>query len=80
MRGDRLHATLAGVVAAVAAEATRLRWDAAWAAICRVADHGQPDIASLAAKDLLGLRDDSWPLPTCIEVFAPILELAGDFE
>lgn len=76
-RGDLVHAALGSVVAAVAARLTRERWEAAWAVLgqARQARHG--DVAAVAARPLMGLRRQGWPVPQSVDGFAPILTAAG---
>ncbi|MDA8062158.1 MAG: ATP-binding protein [Actinomycetota bacterium] len=78
MRGDRLHASLLGLVSALGRSPTQERWEAAWAVLHRVVEHGAADVAALAAHDLLRLRDQAWALPERIEVFSSILVLTGE--
>lgn len=76
-RGDRLHAVLASVVAAVSGDRSRGRWEAAWEVLARVVDAGGADVAAVAARSLASMRDPSWPAPFALDAFLPLLRSAG---
>lgn len=77
-RGDRQLAFLTAVVAAVRAEPTRQRWDAAWRVLEKAVAIGAPDIAAQAALDLAVLRNGTdWPAPPALDAFVEVLRLSG---
>lgn len=76
-RGDRLHAVLASVVAAVGDRPTLERWESAWALLGRVVDDGRADVAAVAAGTLAPLRRPTWPAPVALDTFLPLLRSAG---
>ena len=79
-RGDRAYAALAAVTAAVLADNTAARWEAAWQAIA-VAARKQPDIAIVAVRSLTANRPDgARPAAETLTTMAPILRTAGLFE
>ena len=77
-RGDRAHAALSAVAAAVAADPTEQRWLAGWKVLARAADKGA-DVAALAARVLAGCRPDGVAAPAELKRFAPLLREAGLF-
>jgi hypothetical protein len=79
-RGDRAYAALAAVTAAVLADNTTARWEAAWQAIA-VAAGKQPDIAIAAVRSLIEHRPDgAVPAAGALTVMAPVLRTAGLFD
>lgn len=77
-RGDRAHAALSAVAAAVAADPTEQRWLAGWKVLGRAADKGA-DVAALAARVLAQCRPEGVSAPTELKRFAPLLREAGLF-
>lgn len=75
-RVDLLLAALAGVVAAVAADPTLERWEAAWDVLSVACDAGRADVAAMSATALVELRRDDWPAPRGAAAFAPLLRAA----
>lgn len=57
-RGDRAYAALAAVTAAVIANNTADRWEAAWQAIAAATGQSQSDIAVAAVRSLIAHRPD----------------------
>jgi hypothetical protein len=77
-RGDRQFAVLSAVTAAVAANPTVERWEAAFVVIEQVVTRGAPDVAAIAARTLAehapaGLQT----LPPAMVALAPVLANAG---
>jgi MoxR-like ATPase len=80
-RGDRAYAALASVTAAVLADNTPARWEAAWAAISAAAGGHHADIAVAAVRTLTAHRPDgAVPPPDVLLKMAPVLRTAGLFE
>ena len=79
MRPDRIYATLAGVLAAVATTTTPDRWTAAIRLCASAAHAGAIDSAVPIVRALVrdGLRPEGTPPPPEIAVFAGALALAG---
>ena len=79
MRPDRVHATLQGVLAAVAADPAPQRWSAAMAACVAAAQGCGVDPAVPVVRSLLRgtLRPPGAALPAGMDVFAAPLALAG---
>jgi hypothetical protein len=75
-RGDRLHAMLSAVAAAVAAKPTVERWLAGWRVLAR-AGEGAPDVAAVAARVLARCRPPRAVAPPEVKLFAPVLKDAG---
>jgi hypothetical protein len=75
-RGDRAHAALSAVAAAVAANPTEQRWLAGWKVLARAADKGA-DVAALAARVLAQCRPEGVAAPAELKRFAPVLREAG---
>jgi hypothetical protein len=78
-RGDRAHAALSAVAAAVAENPTPDRWLAAWKVLGGASEKGA-DVAALAARVLARCRPDGVPAPKELRLFAPLLREAGLFE
>jgi hypothetical protein len=79
-RGDRAYAALAAVTAAVLADNTKERWEAAWQAVA-VAAGKQPDIAVVAVRSLIAHRPEgAVPAANALTTMAPVLRTAGLFE
>jgi len=74
-RGDRAHAALSAVAAAVAANPTEQRWLAGWKVLGRAAEKGA-DVAALAARVLAQCRPDGVAAPKELKRFAPLLREA----
>ncbi|HEU5416368.1 MAG TPA: AAA family ATPase [Streptosporangiaceae bacterium] len=80
-RGDRAYAALASVTAAVLADNTAERWEAAWHAVAVAADGGHADIAVAAIRSLISHRPDGGVPPArALTRMAPVLRTAGLFE
>lgn len=62
-RGDLVHATLAAVVDAVARDTARVRWEAAWRLVARLAVTVPVDLLAAPAMQLAALRRPEWELP-----------------
>jgi len=75
-RLDLVLACLAGVVAAVSADLTLERWEAAWAVLAVACDAGRTDLAAVSAVALVDLRADGWRAPRSAAAFAPALHSA----
>lgn len=75
-RGDRAHAVLTSVAAAVAADATVDRWAAGWRVLGRAGEQA-PDVAAMAARILVRCRPDGAPTPSEAAAFLPLLRDAG---
>jgi MoxR-like ATPase len=75
-RGDRAFAALTAIAAAVAAQPTVQRWNAAWKVFGRAGD-AAPDAAAVAARTLVRSRPDGAPVPPEVAQFAPMLRAAG---
>lgn len=79
-RGDRAYAALAAITAAVLANNTAARWEAAWRAVA-VAAGQQPDISVAAVRSLIAHRPDgAAPSAEALVTMAPVLRTAGLFE
>jgi hypothetical protein len=80
-RGDRAYAALAAIVAAVLADNTATRWEAAWEAIAAAASRSQPDIAVVAVRSLVANRPDGAVPPAAVlTTMTPVLRTAGLLE
>jgi len=80
-RGDRAYAALTAITAAVLADNTAERWEAAWEAISAVTESRQADIAMAAVRTLVVHRPDgAAPPPDVLIKMAPVLRTAGLFE
>jgi hypothetical protein len=80
-RGDRAYAALASVTAAVIANNTPERWEAAWTAISAATGEGQADIAVAAVRSLIAHRPDGAVPPAhVLTKMTPVLRTAGLFE
>jgi len=75
-RGDRTHAILSSVAAAVAANPTPERWLAGWRVLGRVGETA-PDVAAVAARVLAGCRPPKAAAPPEVKLFLPLLKDAG---
>ncbi len=71
-RGDRAHAALAAIVAAVASVPTKSRRAAAWNIIARAAAV-KPDVAVVAAQKLAEFQPDGERVPAGVSALLPIL-------
>jgi hypothetical protein len=80
-RGDRAYAALASVTAAVLADNTPQRWEAAWHAIAAATGGSQSDIAVAAVRSLIAHRPDgAVPPGDVLTKMTPVLRTAGLFE
>jgi hypothetical protein len=75
-RGDRTHAVLSSVAAAVAANPTVERWLAGWRVVGRVGER-TPDVAAVAARVLAACRPPKAAAPPEVKLFLPLLRDAG---
>ncbi len=75
-RGDRTHAIVSSVAAAVAANPTPERWLAGWEVLGRVGESA-PDVAAVAARVLAGCRPPKAAAPPQVKLFLPLLKDAG---
>ena len=72
-RGDRVHAVLSSVAAAVAANPTIDRWLAGWKVLGK-AGESTPDVGAVAARVLVKCRPPQAPAPPEAKLFAPLLQ------
>jgi hypothetical protein len=77
-RGDKQFAVLSAITAAVIADCTKERWEAAFSVVEQAVARGVPDVAAVAARALAqhppaGL--DS--LPSSLTALAPVMGKAG---
>ena len=72
-RGDRVHAVLSSVAAAVAANPTIDRWLAGWKVLGK-AGQTTPDVGAVAARVLVKCRPPKAPAPPEAKLFAPLLQ------
>jgi MoxR-like ATPase len=80
-RGDRAYAALAALTAAVIADNTAERWQAAWTAIAAATADEQADLAVVAVRSLIAHRPDGAAPPAhVLTKMAPVLRAAGLFE
>jgi MoxR-like ATPase len=80
-RGDRAYAALAAVTAAVIANNTASRWEAAWQAIAAATRTSQSDIAVAAVRSLIAHRPEgAVPPAEVLTKMTPVLRIAGLFE
>lgn len=80
-RGDRAYAALAAVTAAVLADNTPQRWEAAWQAIAAGTGDHHGDIAVAALRSLISHRPDgATPPGDVLAQMAPLLRTAGMFD
>ncbi|HVL92659.1 MAG TPA: MoxR family ATPase [Acidimicrobiales bacterium] len=75
-RGDRAHAVLSALAAAVVARPTPERWLAAWR-VLGVAGQQAPDVAAVAARVLARCKPRGATAPPEVKLFAPLLKDAG---
>lgn len=75
-RGDRTHAVLSSVAAAVAARSTPERWLAGWKVVGKVGREA-PDVAAVAARVLAACRPPQTAAPPEVKLFLPLLKDAG---
>lgn len=75
-RGDRAHAALMSVAAAVGANPTVERWAAGWEVLGRAGER-VPDVAAVAARSLVRSRPPGAPTPPQAAAFLPLLRDAG---
>ncbi len=80
-RGDRAHAALSAVTAAVLADNTPHRWEAAWRAIAAATEDSHGDIALASIRILIKHRPDGAKPPGAVLTqMAPLLRTAGLFD
>lgn len=80
-RGDRAYAALAALAAAVLADNTVPRWEAAWQAIASATSNRHSDIAVAVVRSLIAHRPEGAAPPTGVLTgMAPVLRTAGLFE
>lgn len=75
-RGDRVHAILSAVAAAVAARPTVERWLAGWRVLGRAGEQA-PDVAAVAAQVLARCQPPGAVPPPEVKLFAALLKEAG---
>lgn len=75
-RGDRVHAILSAVAAAVAARPTTERWLAGWRILARAGEQ-TPDVAAVAAQVLARCQPPGAIPPPEVRLFAALLKEAG---
>lgn len=77
-RGDKAHATLASVAAAVLAKNTKQRWENGIQIMLNAANAGGTDIAAIACRSLLkGGMPAGAVIPDDIDRFFPMFQAAG---
>jgi hypothetical protein len=80
-RADRAHAALSALAAAVVADPTPERWQAAWRAVAVGARGSQPDVAVAAVRTLVAHRPaGARPPSDVLRTMTPLLRSAGMFE
>lgn len=80
-RGDRAHATLASIAAAVAADPTPQRWEAAWSALAVGMSTDHPDLVVGPMRALVRSRPEGARAPAnALRELAPLLRSAGLLE
>lgn len=80
-RGDRAHAALSAVTAAVLANNTAPRWEAAWRAIAAATRDRHGDVALASVRALIQHRPTGGaPPPEVLTQMAPLLRTAGLFD
>jgi hypothetical protein len=73
LRTDIVMTTLRSVTEKVAVNCTRRRWDAAWEIVGMACSSGLLDVGALPAMELMKLRNDEWPIPKSLGMFAELL-------
>ena len=77
-RGDKVHATLASVAAAVLAKNTAKRWENGVQVMINAAEKGGTDIAAIACRSLLlGGMPSGATIPVQVDRFFPMYAAAG---
>jgi hypothetical protein len=77
-RGDRAYAVLTNVVAAVLANNTPARWNAAWEVLGQAVEIGRPDVGATSARMLAAKKPDKGVrTPQAVGKFVPLLKRAG---
>lgn len=77
-RGDRAHATFSSIVAAVVADPSSGRWEAAWRAMAVGLDSDHPDLVVSPMRTLIANRPDgATPPADALQALAPLLRSAG---
>src|SRR5262249_15721917 len=80
-RGDRAYAALSALTAAVLADNTVARWEAAWKAIATGTRNGRGDLGIGAVRGLISDRPDgATPPGEVLSEMAPVLREAGMLE
>ena len=80
-RADRVYATLSAIAAAVVADNSPPRWEAAWRAVARASDIGHADIAVAIVRTLVRHRPPGARPPSeVLLAMAPVLREAGLFD
>lgn len=80
-RGDRAYAALAAVTAAVLADNSPQRWEAAWRAIAAGTSDRHGDVAVAAVRSLISHRpENAIPPGEVLAQMAPLLRTAGLFD
>lgn len=77
-RGDRAYATFASIVAAVIAEPSPQRWEAAWQCMAVGLDSEHPDLVVSPLRSLVAHRPEGAKPPVeALKTLAPLLRTAG---
>lgn len=77
-RGDRQFAVLSAIAAAVAANCTKERWEAAFVVVEQAVARGIPDVAAVAARTLAqNVPPGIESLPPALSALSPVLSRAG---
>ena len=77
-RGDRQFAVLSALAAAVKANCTKERWEAAFVIVQQAVSRGSADVAAVAARSLAqNVPPGVDALPPAIASLAPVLDKAG---
>ena len=77
-RGDRQFAVLSALAAAVKANPTKERWEAAFEVVQQAVTMGSADVAAVAARSLAqNVPEGVDSLPSAVASLAPVLDRAG---
>jgi hypothetical protein len=77
-RGDRQFAVLSALAAAVSANPTKERWEAAFQVVGQAVEAGAADVAAVASRALAKCAPpDVEALPPALASLAPVLGRAG---
>ncbi len=80
-RGDRAYATFSSIVAAVIADPSPERWQAAWQCMAVGLDSDHPDLVVSPLRSLVANRPDGAQPPVeALQTLAPLLRSAGLLE